>query len=73
MRGDEYNEIFPVWDWTLLPSHRAGLDHAALPADATTEFVGGASVSIGVAVIDLNKASTTARRHGFSSRTRWSP
>ncbi|CCN45591.1 putative Chondroitin AC eliminase [Vibrio nigripulchritudo MADA3029] len=69
--GDEYHNLFPVWDWTLVPGVTA--PHIALkPADwgqieQQTTFVGGVSNGkYGVAVMDMNVKSTQAKKAWFS-------
>ncbi len=76
-RGDEYRDIFPAWDWTLLPGTTAL--HASLPdgrprtddAVATgihgsTRFVGGVSDGrYGVAAMDLKRGPLAARKAWF--------
>lgn len=76
-RGDEYRDIFPAWDWTLLPGTTAL--HASLPNGSprtdeavsigqrgTASFVGGVSDgSYGVAAMDLERGPLTAHKAWF--------
>ena len=67
LRGDEYKDIFPVWDWTLLPGVTApAWTDRPNKQTQSTELVGGASNgTLGVAAMALDKASTTARKAWF--------
>ena len=67
-RGDEYDDLPPVWDWTALPGLTAP---AAVPAFTGYQrhgeaFVGGVSDgTAGLAAMVLNKLQTQARRAWF--------
>lgn len=66
--GDEYSEIFPVWDWRKLPGVTAPQEK--LPAFGTTsvrrDFVGAVSDGVhGVAALDYAKDGVTARKAWF--------
>ena len=68
--GDEYYNIFPVWDWTKLPGSTSPqnekLPKMSNATRGTTEFVGGVSNSIsGAACLDLNWNSVTAHKSWF--------
>jgi chondroitin AC lyase len=76
-RGDEYRDIFPAWDWTLLPGTTTL--HASLPngrprTDETVsigqrgraKFVGGVSDGrYGAAAMDLERGPLTAHKAWF--------
>jgi len=66
-RGDEYKDIFPVWDWTLLPGVTApAWTDRPNKQTQSVDYAGGASNgAIGVAAMALDKASTTARKAWF--------
>lgn len=66
-RGDEYENIFPLWDWTHLP----GVTSAAVTScpkaqKAANAFAGGASDGkFGVASMQLNELGTQAHKSWF--------
>lgn len=77
--GDEYRDIFPVWDWNKVPgttveladgNTKEALD-VVLPrgnraSKGRTSFVGGASDGdIGIAAMDLERGSLTAKKAWF--------
>jgi chondroitin AC lyase len=73
--GDEYKEIFPVWDWQKIPGTTAeqnpdgNLDRI-LPkgnhARGETSFVGGVSNgSIGLAAMDVKRGKLRAKKAWF--------
>ena len=68
--GDEYSDIFPVWDWTGLPGVTSPATVPTLP-DGTylsqeSNFVGGASDgTYGVSAMVLNKQKTSAQKAYF--------
>lgn len=72
-RGDEYKDIFPVWDWTRLPG--VTCPQAATPpplpapgeyAYGPTDFVGGVSDgAAGLAAFDYRQEGVTARKSWF--------
>ncbi|MDR1737760.1 MAG: polysaccharide lyase 8 family protein [Candidatus Symbiothrix sp.] len=61
--GDEYSEIFPVWDWDMIPGTTAPKDHPiplppqwGIGSAGKTSFVGGVSDTLcGVSVYDMNE------------------
>ncbi|MFK4272538.1 polysaccharide lyase family 8 super-sandwich domain-containing protein [Streptomyces milbemycinicus] len=69
-RGDEYRNLFPVWDWSRLPGCTnpavvASLD-ASNPYRQSTTFVGGVDNGLyGAAAMDMDKYGTTARKGYF--------
>jgi len=72
VNGNEYFEIYPVWDWNKLPgitvpeitSYPLRASWGANPGKTT--FVGGASDGIyGVSTLDMNEYSTKARKGWF--------
>lgn len=70
--GDEYRNIFPVWDWTKIPGTTAiqGTLNTGEPdpikARGKTTFVGGASDgSYGLATMDLKRGNLTAEKSWF--------
>ena len=70
-KGDEYHNLFPVWNWALVPGVTAP-QFATKPADwgkvmMQTDFVGGVSDGrYGVAVMDMDAYATQARKAWFS-------
>lgn len=64
--GDEYEDIFPAWDWNLIPGTTVDYDATPLSCDTTRvtgiqSFVGGASNgSIGVAAMRYENPTTQA-------------
>ncbi|SFS59578.1 polysaccharide lyase 8 family protein [Sphingobacterium wenxiniae] len=68
--GTEYYDVFPVWDWSMIPGVTARKGTMVRPRQwgtyGTTSFVGGVSDSIrGVSVYDLDNNSTTAKKSWF--------
>ncbi|RXJ67606.1 hypothetical protein CS022_24370 [Veronia nyctiphanis] len=70
-KGNEYHNIFPVWNWALIPGVTSP-QLAQKPADwgaisAKTSFVGGVSNGrFGVAVMNMNAHQTKAKKAWFS-------
>ncbi len=70
-RGDEYHNLFPVWNWGLVPGVTSP-QFATKPADwgrieMQTSFVGGVSDgTYGVSVMDMDAYSTQAKKAWFS-------
>lgn len=69
-RGDEYQDIFPVWDWRYLPGVTApeyeGLGGAWGKYLHQSSFVGGVSNGLyGVTAMDLNVMGITAKKAWF--------
>ncbi len=72
LTGDEYKDIFPVWDWTKLPGTTAiqgTLDTGEKDSISTrgaTPFNGGVSDgTYGMAAMDLSRGKLTARKAWF--------
>jgi chondroitin AC lyase len=72
LTGEEYRNIFPVWDWTRIPGTTA--EQGTLDIEegheigikAKTAFVGGVSDgSVGVAAMDLARGKLAARKAWF--------
>lgn len=70
--GEEYKEIFPVWDWRRLPGVTALQTPGPMPVlDWTgyrmpTDFAGGVSDGkLGVAAMELNRDGLTAKKSWF--------
>ncbi|UJF18192.1 DNRLRE domain-containing protein [Vibrio sp. SS-MA-C1-2] len=69
--GDEYYNLFPVWDWRLIPGV-TGPEIDNKPTNwgqimMDTSFVGGVSNGrFGIAVMDMNAYSTEAKKGWFS-------
>ena len=70
--GDEYLNIFPVWDWTKIPGTTAiqGTlntgEPDAIKARGKTTFVGGVSDgTYGLATMDLKRDNLTAEKSWF--------
>ncbi|MGD8112209.1 polysaccharide lyase family 8 super-sandwich domain-containing protein [Vibrio sp. TRT 17S01] len=69
--GDEYHEIFPVWDWKFVPGVTAPVlvKRPALWGKVvqSTTFTGGVTDgNVGVGVFDMNYYSTQAKKAWFS-------
>ena len=71
--GNEYKNIFPVWDWRRLPGHLSEQTSEPLPlidwgktARGNTDFVGGVSDGIyGLAAYDYQRDNVRAKRAWF--------
>ena len=69
--GEEYYDIFPVWDWKRLPgvTCEAGLEPLTgntVRAKGKTDFVGGVSDGLyGLAAMDLARRDLTAKKSWF--------
>ncbi len=69
-RGDEYKNIYPVWDWHRLPGATCTAAERVLPpiefgtgADGTTRFVGGVTdSSVGLAAWILDRDGVYAHK-----------
>ncbi len=64
----EYSTIFPLWDWSRIPGTTATAETPTFGStlNQTTTFVGGVSNGqCGVAALDLNKQSLTAKKSYF--------
>ncbi|NVJ56300.1 MAG: polysaccharide lyase 8 family protein [Vibrionaceae bacterium] len=70
-RGDEYHNLFPVWNWALVPGVTSP-QFATKPADwgrieMQTSFIGGVSDgTYGVSIMDMDAYSTQAKKAWFS-------
>jgi chondroitin AC lyase len=64
--GDEYRDIFPVWDWNKVPgttAERGELEKGGNHIKAKSDFVGGVSDgTYGVCVQDLQRGKLTAHK-----------
>ncbi len=69
--GDEYRDIFPVWDWRKVPGTTVEqrpepLDPRQVRSMGKTRFVGGVSDgTFGMAVMDLARGSLAATKAWF--------
>ncbi len=69
--GDEYRDIFPVWDWRKLPGTTAEQRQTPLEAEPLTRrgeraFAGGVSDGqIGCAAMDFSSEALSARKAWF--------
>ncbi len=69
--GDEYRDIYPVWNWrqipgTTAPQHEGELNPDALRLRGERGFAGGASDgSVGCAAVDFVRAGLSARKAWF--------
>lgn len=68
--GDEYDEIFPVWDWQKLPgvtcAQRAGGPPSFREVRGTTDFVGGVTDdATGCAAFDFSRDGVRAHKAWF--------
>lgn len=73
-RGDEYEEIFPVWDWACLPGvtspHHAFSSKGS--STQSTAFVGGVSDGkYGVSSMQLDVKETKAKKSWFWFDNEW--
>ena len=71
-QGDEYRDIFPVWDWTKIPGVTCYDDAGIIEADKAyhhrnhSDFVGGLSDGqTGIAALKLNKKGVTGNKSYF--------
>lgn len=71
-KGDEYEDIYPYWDWKKLPGTTALQDDKKLPLllakgyFTDNEFVGGVSDGKdGIAVMDFKRDGLTAKKSWF--------
>ena len=66
--GNEFNLIYPLWDWSRIPGVTASDETPVLGSvnNQPTSFVGGVSNGqCGAAVMDLNKQNLTAKKAWF--------
>lgn len=73
-RGDEYEDIFPVWDWARLPGVTSPHEEIKIKGKSTqeTSFVGGVSDGRhGVSAMDLNVQNTQAKKAWFWFDRKW--
>lgn len=73
-RGDEYESIFPAWDWARLPGVTS--PHHVFPrkgkSSQPTSFVGGVTDGqYGVSTMDLQVSDTEAKKSWFWFGDRW--
>lgn len=67
-RGDEYVDVFPVWDWGRLPGVTSPEKVPVIKGNFTQQvgFVGGVSDGkYGVSAMELDKEQTTGRKSWF--------
>ena len=72
VRGDEYNNVFPFWDWRKIPGVTAYEDDAPIPnirknkSRNKSPLVGGIDYgNYGVSVMTLDRDGLTARKAWF--------
>lgn len=70
VNGEEYRDIFPVWDWLRIPGTTCEQDTPLVPRNVNhrgkTSFVGGVSDgTFGVAAMRLREDSLEARKAWF--------
>ncbi|WPP51433.1 polysaccharide lyase 8 family protein [Catalinimonas niigatensis] len=73
-RGDEYQEIFPVWDWARLPGVTSPHHAFSMKGRSTqsTSFVGGVSDSTyGISTMHLDVKDTQAKKSWFWFDQEW--
>ena len=73
-RGDEYTDIFPLWDWARLPGVTSphALGTYAAPFTQNASFVGGVSDgTYGAAVMTVDKDGTQASKSWFFFDQEW--
>jgi len=67
--GDEYQAIFPVWNWQKIPGttiQQNGLFEGSPRKNGTTDFVGGVSDgNYGLAVFDFQRNELSAKKAWF--------
>lgn len=75
-RGDEYHNIFPVWNWKLVPGVTAP-EYEGLPDDwgkieqPEVAFVGGVSNgNYGVTTMDMNLDTSPAKGDAFNTKAK---
>ena len=73
-RGDEYEDIFPIWDWNRLPGVTAPLWDTIVPKTKTDNyrnpnpFVGGLThLKHGISTFSLDRNNVTAKKSWFYS------
>ncbi len=87
VRGDEYDQIFPLWEWRRIPGTtapvsggtRAGQSVGKWGSTGFTDFVGGASDGMfGVAAMDMDwhdgsekKGKEEARQPRITAKKNW--
>lgn len=73
-RGDEYDDIFPVWDWNRLPGVTAPILDSIVPKGKNdyrnpNPFVGGLThLTSGISTFSLARNSVTAKKSWFYSK-----
>ncbi|MEM9829974.1 MAG: polysaccharide lyase 8 family protein [Bacteroidota bacterium] len=73
-RGDEYEDIFPVWDWACLPGVTSPHHEFSSSGRSSQDiaFVGGVSDSTyGVSTMQLDVKNTQARKSWFWFDKEW--
>lgn len=70
LTGTEYINIYPTWDWSMVPGTTSRQGTMVTPAQwgtaGNTDFVGGVTDSLrGVSVYDLDNNSTKAKKSWF--------
>lgn len=70
IHGDEYKQIFPVWDWKRIPGITVKYSHDPLPHNPRisidSTFVGGVSDGEeGAAVFDFNREGLSVKKAWF--------
>ncbi len=73
-KGNEYHNIFPIWDWGRLPGVTS--PYVVLQpsnyVSQSTSFVGGVSDSLyGISAMQMNKQSTMAKKAWFFFDNEW--
>ncbi len=70
--NDEYTDIFPYWDWKMIPGTTTFHDNVPLPVlpcsgyNIASDFVGGVSDGVnGIATLAYNRDSLTAQKSWF--------
>jgi chondroitin AC lyase len=75
--GDEYRDLFPVWNWRQIPGTTAvqtpaALDPQGLRIKGERPFAGGASDgTVGCTAADFSRAGLTARKAWFLFDREW--
>lgn len=73
-RGDEYDDIFPVWDWNRLPGVTAPILDSIVPKGKNdyrnpNPFVGGLThLTSGISTFSLARNNVTAKKSWFYSK-----
>lgn len=76
VNGNEYADIFPVWEWDRIPGTTLPAGEKRNPVDwgskGTCTFTGGVSDGkYGVMTFKMDDYGVKAQNHGLCSTTKW--